>query len=243
MQHLFNNLRVGLFLDAYRPHTEKRRGEDTKVVQLHLRVQPFDVRLAAAIDDGLQQSNATRASLFNLSTDDPKANLERVSLRLVVPPQTLRAFAAPDAEIARLALPQVKLSAFYARKQKDIAGWALCFTGTYGEVGKDELEYFHYWYRNQQFVIFEESEPSIDTAAEDAPVQPTLESAAPTWDDGDAPTLDSPFAREAGTVPPARRRGKRTGRHDPEATAAAQREAGAEMGDEFDAAPEPETVQ
>ena len=44
-QRLFSVGKVGVFVDNYSPGVEKRNGEETKVLILKLRVQPFDATL------------------------------------------------------------------------------------------------------------------------------------------------------------------------------------------------------
>lgn len=228
MQRLFNVAKIGVFLDNYSPGTEKRRDEDVKVVTLNLRVQPFDAKHAIAIDDGLANGTNVRAALFNLSNDEPKAHIERVGLNLGCPPQTLHIFEAPDAETARLALLQAKITGAYARRQKNVNGWAFCFRATVGPLGRDELESLHHWFLGQKFVQFEEAEPSMDM---DTPV--VSATSAPPWDDGAAlpspsaaALAESEQAREEGSRPTAKRGSAKKGRHDPDAEAAAQVAAG-----------------
>lgn len=139
-QRLFSTGKVGLFLDAYSGGTEKRKSGETKVVVLKLRVQPFDAKLAASIDDGVGDESNVRATLFKLGHPDPKAHLDRVNFRLGCQRQNLEIFASPDTEKSRLALPSVKISATYARTEKNVNGYAFCFSATYGPAGRTELE-------------------------------------------------------------------------------------------------------
>lgn len=160
-QSLFSIGKVGLFLDAYQPGIEKRRDEDVAVLKLTLRVQPFDSKLATAIDDGLGGDTAVRAALFKLNHPDPKPHLERLEFSLGCPRQTLSVYAAPDAPEARIAFTQAKITGTYARTQKDENGFAFVLKATFGPVGRDELEFVHAWYRTQRFVTFEASEPAL----------------------------------------------------------------------------------
>jgi hypothetical protein len=63
-QRLFSVPKVGLFLDSYKPAIEKRRGEEVKVIQMTLRLQPFDGKLARAIDDGVGEDSNVKVTLF-----------------------------------------------------------------------------------------------------------------------------------------------------------------------------------
>lgn len=219
-QKLFNLPKIGVFLDGFSPSTEERRGEDTKVVVLSLRVQPFSVKHAIAIDDGLGEDSNVRQALFNLTNDEPKPHLERVNLALGCPPQTLLVHAAPDAPEARIAFTQCKIAGTYARTQKDIQGYAFCFKATFGPVGADDLAFLQHWFLSQQFVTFEAAQPLIDDVVANAPTPPSTTQRPPMWDDGDEMTPTP--AEEAPPTPKARGTRKKTARHDPEAEAAAQ---------------------
>ena len=61
-QRLFSVNKVGLFCDGYGPATEKRRGETTTIIKANFRIQPFDAKLATAIDEGLADQSGVRAS-------------------------------------------------------------------------------------------------------------------------------------------------------------------------------------
>jgi hypothetical protein len=161
MQRLFSVGKVGLFLDGYTPGLEKRRGEDVKILTLTLRAQPFDAKLATAIDDGLNDDSGVRAALFKLNHPDPKPHLSRVNFNLACPRQRLVLFASPDTESSRIAFDQVKIAGIYARTQKDIDGYAFVFKASFGPVGRTEQEYIHEWMLTQRFVTFEEAEPSL----------------------------------------------------------------------------------
>lgn len=59
-QRLFSINKIPVFLDDYKPGTERRRGETVKIITLSLRVQPFDSKLANAIDDGMQDESGVK---------------------------------------------------------------------------------------------------------------------------------------------------------------------------------------
>jgi len=163
MQRLFSAGKIGIFLDDFAPGTEKRHGEDTKIITLALRVQPFDAKLATAIDEGIGGDSAVRSLLFSLTTGDPKAHLERVRISLGCPPQNLAVYAAPDIAEPRMALLQCKIGTAYARTQKDVNGFTFVFKATFGQATRDELEFLQHWYLGQQFVTFTEAEPVLET--------------------------------------------------------------------------------
>lgn len=190
MSRLFSIPKVGLFLDTYQPGSEKRRGEDVKVITATFRLQPFDAKLATAVDDGLNDNSGVRAALFKLSSAEMKPHIERLNFGLSCPRQNMVIYASPDTDETRIALLQVKISGVYARTQKDMDGFAFVFKGTVGPLGKAELEYLHAWHQTRRFVTFEEAEPGLDFEDDDegadenigapAPPRPT-----PMWDNAD----------------------------------------------------------
>lgn len=234
-ERLFSVPKIPLFLDDYKPGTEKRRGDDVPIVTLTLRVQPFDATLATAIDDGLGGDSGVKAALFRLTDAQPKPHLDRVNLSLGCPRQNLEIFASSDTETPRLSLLQCKISGTYARRQKDIDGYAFVFRASVGPVGREELEFVHRWFLSQRAVSFEASEPSMEFDEEDddeeVVVGPAVDGRSrpvPMWDDDTEP-FNAPVAHEAAEdAPPVpKKRGrKKTAKHDPEAERSAQTQHG-----------------
>jgi hypothetical protein len=162
-QRLFTVPKIGLFLDSYAPSIEKRKGgEEVKILTLTLRLQPFDSKLAAAIDDGLSNDAGVKTALFKLTNGEPKPHLRRIDFNLACPRQNLVIFASSDTVQSRITLEHAKISGTYARTQKDINGYAFVFKAALGPVGRGEQEYIHEWLLGQRFVTFEEAEPSIN---------------------------------------------------------------------------------
>jgi len=205
-QRLFTVAKVGLFLDSYRTSIEKRRGEEVKVLQLTMRVQPFDAKLATAIDDGVGEESNVRATLFKLNHPDPKPHLDRVAFALGCPRQNLDVYASPDTADARLRFEQVKISGTYARTEKGVNDYAFVFKGTFGPVSRAEQEFIHEWFLSQRFVTFEEAEPGLfdDVEVEDdgedeitdADEKARQAPQPPMWDDDDAPATAAKPAKE-----------------------------------------------
>lgn len=192
MQRLFSTAKVGVFLDGYRPATEKRKSGDVPVLKLTLRVAPFDAKLAGSVDDGVGEESNVRATLFRLSNPDPKPHLDRVNFALGCARQNVTLYASPDTEDARLTLAQCKVSGSYARTQKDENGFQFVFSLAFGPVGREELEFVHGWYLTQRFATFEASEPLIEYGDDGDDEDPSdadekARDEAPMWDDGDGP--------------------------------------------------------
>lgn len=161
-QRLFSVPKVGLFLETIVHATEKRQGDDVKIVTLSLRVQPFDAKLATAVDDGVSPESGVKATLFNMNNAEPKAHLRRVDFGLNCPRQQLSVFASPDTNKESIALDHVRITATYVRTQKDVNGYAFCFKASFGPLGRRELEFIQEWHLGQKFVTFEEAEPSLE---------------------------------------------------------------------------------
>lgn len=202
MQRLFSVPKIGLFLDGFGPGIEKRRDESVKIIKATFRLQPFDAKLATAIDDGLSDNSGVRAALFKLSSTDPKPHIERLNFSLSCPRQNMEIFAAPDTDESRIIFLQVKIGGVYARTQKDLDGYAFVFNGSFGAVDRATLEFLQHWYQSQQFVTFTESEPSMDFSDEvneDEDDEPFATRPAPMFDDEDEPSAGVEAAKAATT--------------------------------------------
>lgn len=161
-QRLFNVGKVGCFLDGYGPSVEKRSGEETPVIVIRFRVQPFDAALASALDAGVGGDSNIRATVFSLHTGDPKPNFTRHDFKLGLDRQNLELFSTPDTEVARAVLMQARITGTFVREQKDMNALAFCFKAAIGPVWRTELELIHSLYRMQTFITFHPAEPLLD---------------------------------------------------------------------------------
>lgn len=201
---LFSVPKVGLFCDGITHAIEKRRGEEVKIVTLALRMQPFDSKLAVAIDDGLVgQDVRVRNALFKVNHPDPVPGIRRIDFALGCERQNLTVYASPDTEAGSMCLEQVKIAGTYARSQKDMNGFAFCLKGSFGPLGRAELEFIQKWLLTQRFVTFEQAEPGMfdDTTEDDEDLADADEKArqtarpTPMWDGTDeepAPAAEAP---------------------------------------------------
>ena len=168
-QRLFNVGKVPVSLDSVSFGIEKRKGEDVKVVVLACRVQPFDAKLASALDAGIGGDCNIRATAFSLNTADPKQNFTRHDFTLPCPRQLLTIYATADTAESRRAYDQVKIYGTYVRTQKDMPNaLALVFKASFGPADRDEIASIYAWFRGQTSVSFREADPSLDFA-EDVP--------------------------------------------------------------------------
>jgi hypothetical protein len=189
--------KIPVFLLDYKPLTERRRGETVKVLKLKFKVQPFDSKMAHAVDDGVNDDCGVKDALFKISNGQPKPHRRRVNFDLCCPRQRMVIYASTDTEKSRIAFDQVRITGEYARTQKDVNAYAFCFEGTFGPVGRDEMEYVHAWVGTQRAVTFEEAEPSMElendtpepTKKADGPKAPALK---PMFDDTDPAAAAKP---------------------------------------------------
>lgn len=201
---LFDIAKVGCYCDGVTHSLEKRRGEDVKVLTLALKVAPFDSKLATTMPDGV------KATLFKLTTGDPKETVRRADFALGVERQQLHVFASSDTADATRMLDQVRIHGVYAVMQKDRNGFDLKFKATMGPVGRDELEFIQSWLLTQKFVTFDVAEPSLEfeTVADDddegtdadQKAQQPINGRVPMWDDDDktpAPSKAKPATERA----------------------------------------------
>jgi len=162
-QRLFNVAKVPVQLDAVTFGIEKRRGEDKKIVNLVLRIQPFDAKLASALDAGVGEDSNIKATVFSLNSGEPKPAFIRHDFVLSLARQNLELYASSDTTESRICITQAKISGTYVRTQKDMpSALAFVFRASFGPVGRDELEYLNLWFRAAQNVTFRESEKSLD---------------------------------------------------------------------------------
>lgn len=166
-QRLFSLGKIGVFIDSYAPNVEKRRGDEVSVLVVKGRVQPFDSKLASALDEGVGGDSNIRPTVFSLNSGDPKQNFTRHDFRLGLARQNLELFASPDTNVSRIVLSQAKISGTYVRTQKDMNALAFVFKFTFGPVSRDELELIHSLHRLQTFISFAESEPLLDVEESD----------------------------------------------------------------------------
>jgi hypothetical protein len=185
-QRLFGVSKVGLYCDAITHATEKRKNDEVKIVTLTLRAQPFDAKLATALDQGLGGESNVRPTLFKLNHPDPKPLLRRVDFALGCPRQQLHVFASTDTDKASILLDHVRITGTYARTEKSVAGYGFVLKAAFGPLGRRELEFIQDWHLSQRFVTFEEAEPSLE-----------FDQAGDVEDDGDLSEQDEKARRPA----------------------------------------------
>jgi len=186
---MFNVAKVGLTCDSVVHSTEKRKDGETKVIVLTLRVQPFDRKLALALNEEAMRT------LFKSSTPDPQPHIARVNFLLGIPRQHLDCYATSDTKDPSRRLEFAKISGVYARTESGMQGYALVFKATFGPVSDKELGFVEAWRNGMKFVSFVEAEPNAD-----------FEEAEPTddedEDDGQQALPDPEAADAADAVDP-----------------------------------------
>jgi len=155
----FDEDKVGCYLDDIGHRVEKTKdGAEMRMVDLTLRVQPFTVELAAALDLDVRQL------FFTMNDALPKSKLKAIHFRLPVPKQALTVFLVPEDEVGQILIPDVEITDPRARTEKGVDGFGLVFYASFGPVGTRELELICAWHTEQRFVTFHPQEPALDFA-------------------------------------------------------------------------------
>lgn len=161
---LFSVKKIGVFLDAIKHLNETRTSGEVKVITCTMRIEPFDAKLATALQD------VVRTTLFRLHHPDPHPHILRCDFDLGCPRQVIEVFASSDTAKPSITFNQAKISRVYARTKKAANGYTLVFDATFGPVSKGELAYVEEWRGTQRACSFAEAEPSLefeDDGAED----------------------------------------------------------------------------
>lgn len=153
---MFSVAKVGLTCDSVVHSTEKRKDGEQKVIVLTLRVQPFDRKLAVALNEEVMRT------LFKSTTPDPQPHIARVNFLLGIPRQHLDCYATSDTKDPSRRLEFAKISGVYARTESGMQGYALVFKATFGPVSDKELGFVEAWRNGMKFVSFVEAEPNAD---------------------------------------------------------------------------------
>jgi hypothetical protein len=163
---LFDDDKIGVYLDAIGHRVERTSDSETKMVDLTCRVQPFGPELATSLDPDV------RALLFNLSDAKPKPKLKTVHFDLTVPRQVLAIYPLPELEDGRIALTECEITGCRARTEKGVDGYALVFYVSFGPASPAELEYVCEWLTQQRFITFQPQAPALDFGKTEDPPPP-----------------------------------------------------------------------
>jgi len=164
----FDTDRVGAYLDAVTLRLEKTKDIEHKVIDLTLRVQPFNSELAQSLHPDV------RALLFTGDTDGtPKPLLKAVELRMPdIPQQHIECTLLAEDSVGTFTLRHAEISDPRVRTEKGVDGYALIFYATIGPVGRDELEYVVNWYTQARFLTFSEAQVPLDFEAQEEAAAP-----------------------------------------------------------------------
>jgi hypothetical protein len=154
---LFDQDKIGCYLDGINHRVEKTTGGDQiKMIDLTLRVQPFTAELASALDLD------AHAELFRLNDASQKEIVKAIEFAISVPNQRMMIYAVPDIPDASLVLHDAEISSVRARTQKDVDGYALIFYASVGPIEPDQLDYICRWHTEQRFITFEKQQAALD---------------------------------------------------------------------------------
>lgn len=188
--NLFSVGKIPMYCEGITHRLESRKSGETKVVDLSLKIQPFNQQLASALDQ--DEYGFVKRTLFKMASGDPVIGLRAVEFRLPADRQRLLCFAAPDTEQASICLDQVKVTKLRARASKDATGWTLYIGVSFGPLSKDELEYVNRFYTAQAFITWEAAEPSLEFDAEGkGDEDEEHERPAPMWDEDATPSTEA----------------------------------------------------
>lgn len=149
MAALFDDERICCYLDSIGHRVEKTAGGDEqKICDLTLRVQPFTPELAVSLDPDV------RALLFRMDNGEPKPKIKAMEFSLLVATQRLTVCAAPDMPQPSIAFTDVSIAKVRARTEKDVDGYGLTFHCSTGPLSPQQLEYICQWHTEQRYVTF-----------------------------------------------------------------------------------------
>lgn len=157
---LFTVAKIPVYCEGIAHRLEKRRGDEVKVVDLTLKLEPFTPQLASALDQ--DEYGFIKRALFKIGDASPVTDVRAIEFRAPSERQQLICFASPNTEVPSIALDQCKVTKIRARCQKDASGWVLYLHVSFGPLGKSELEYVNAFYTEQRFVSWSAAEPSLD---------------------------------------------------------------------------------
>lgn len=188
--NLFDVPKIPVYCDGITHRLETRKSGETKVVDLTLKVQPFNGQLASALDQS--EYGFVKRVLFKMDSGDPTVDLRAAEFTPPGDRQRLTCFATTDSDEPSIVIDQVRVTKLRARRGKESNGWTLYIGVSFGPLDRNELEYVNRFYTNQAWITWEEAEQSLDFDSDDdepeeddaaTPLRP-----APMWDDNDTPS-------------------------------------------------------
>lgn len=187
--NLFTVPKIPVCCEGITHRLETRKSGETKVVDLTLKVQPFNGQLAAALDPN--EYGFVKRVLFKMDSGDPTVDLRAAEFTPPGDRQRLTCFATTDSVEPSIVLDQVKVTKLSARRGKKAHGWTLTIGVSFGPLGRNELEYVNRFYTGQAFITFEEADPSLDFADdEESEDDVTDKRPAPMFDENTPPSHD-----------------------------------------------------
>lgn len=120
---LFDDDRIGCYLDHIDHRVEKTKGgEEVKMLDLTLRVQPFTADLAVSFDPDV------RALLFTMSDGEPKPKIKSLEFALTIPRQLMKVHLLPESDVASQAFLDVEITQprAHRKRRRRLRARALC---------------------------------------------------------------------------------------------------------------------
>lgn len=170
---LFEVPKIGVMLERITHETEMRRGENrVKIAVLHLRVYPFDKKLAAAMSDGVARR------LFTQNGDADPMTLS-LGFTALVDRQILKVYAAPDTTEGTTALDQVRIYGVKASRTPTENAFVLSLKASFGPLSSRDWEFIEAWRSTQRFVSFASAQPNLDFLPQEEEADDEDEAAEP----------------------------------------------------------------
>jgi hypothetical protein len=195
---LFTVGKIPMYCEGITHRLETRKHGEVKVIDLSLKIAPFNAQLAAALDP--DEYGFVKRVLFKMNDGEPVVDLRAVEFRPPSDRQRVICYIAPDTDEGSICLDQVKVTKMRARSSKDANGWTLYVQISFGPVSPSELAFANEFYTGQRWLSWEAAEPSLAFGDDDDTDETQSSRPAPMFDDNDPNSMPVEGA-EARTVP------------------------------------------
>ncbi len=152
---MFSSKHVPAYLDdlAFRVWKDKS-GDEHKLIDLALRVEPLTTELAGEIHADV------KGALFRRSSGEINERLSRVAFNIPIKPQSV-AFRPDRGMKPSFEAEEVKVSRLVAKKDKGSPAWVCTFVISLPDCGADDLAVLQDALYKQHFVTFENAQPGL----------------------------------------------------------------------------------
>jgi hypothetical protein len=178
---LFTVGKIPMYCEGITHRLENRKSGEVKVIDLALKITPFNAQLAAALDP--DEYGFVKRVLFKMNDGEPVVDLRAVEFRPPSDRQRVIADIAPDTDEGSICLEQVKVTKIRARASKDANGWTLYVHVSFGPVSAGELAFANEFYTGMRYLDWSAAEQSLDFAGEGNAADDTPSGHQPMFED------------------------------------------------------------